>query len=238
MSVNQAPNPERESLSVVFLGSFNPRIFHPVWFEREGLTRPGELAAGISSDATDLLVTPDLSRCEIGPEVSIECLSNRLALNAATTLGEERLRELATGIILKLPHIPISAVGLNSVLVYEVPNHDDWHRIGDILAPKAEIWEPLMEGRPGMSVLRIEDFRPGPPPVRVWATVEPVREPHPPYRFQIHINWHGDIQPEPPEGASATEMASRFMVSEWDKARDFGAKLADKIFAVLHHSIP
>lgn len=56
--------------------------------------------------------------------------------------------------------------------------------------------------------------------------------------FLEHVNWHGDIQPQSPDGANATEMTSRFMVSEWDRARDFGAKLADRIFAALGHSIP
>lgn len=56
--------------------------------------------------------------------------------------------------------------------------------------------------------------------------------------FLEHVNWHGDIQPGSPDGANTTEMASRFMVSEWDKARDFGAKLGDRIFAALHRSIP
>jgi hypothetical protein len=223
---------------VVFLGSFNHRIFHPLWFERENLTRPGESAAAMASESGDLLVTPDLSRCEIGPEISIECLSNRLALNAATTLGEERLRELATGIIQRLPHTPITALGINSTAVYQVANEEIWHRVGDLLAPKTMVWEKVMEGRPGMAMLRVEDVRPGPPTVRVWATVEPVREPHPPYRFQIHVNWHGDLPQESPEGVVAAELATRFINSEWSKVLDFGTRLADRIFAVINTPAP
>ena len=237
MSENLAPNPERQTLSVVFLGSFNPRIFHPIWFERENLTRLGELAASLSEKKGELLITPDLSRCEIGPEISIECLTNRLALNAATTLGEERLRSLATGIIGKLPHTPITAIGLNHTLVYEVAKEDDWHRIGDILVPKDEIWGKVMEGRPGMAILRVEDFRPGPPAVRVWATIEPVREPHPPYRFQIHINWHGDISSESLDDANGAELASRFIGSQWETALDFGPRLADRLFQALRNTV-
>lgn len=228
-----APSPERQSLSVVFLGSFNPRIFHPTWFERENLIRPSELAQSLSEGNESLLITPDLTRCEIGPEISIECLTNRLALNAATTLGEERLRSLATRIIEKLPHTPITAVGLNHILVYEILREDDWHRIGDILVPKDDIWEKVMEGRPGLAILRVEDFRSGPPPVRVWATIEPVRESHPPYRFQIHVNWHGDIPQDSPNGDSRAELASQFIESQWESALDFGPRLADRIFQAL-----
>jgi hypothetical protein len=157
-----------------------------------------------------------------------------LALNAATTLGEERLRDLATGIIQRLPHTPVTALGINSTAVYQVATEALWHRVGDLLAPKTEVWEKVMEGRPGMAMLRVEDLRPGPPPVRIWATVEPVREPHPPYRFQIHINWHGELTPEASGAVAATEMATRFINSEWDKVLDFGAKLADRIFEALN----
>ena len=231
-----APSPERQSLSVVFLGSFNPRIFHPTWFERENLVRPSELTQSLSEGNEGLLVTPDLSRCEIGPEISIECLTNRLALHSATTLGEERLRSLATGIIEKLPHTPITSIGINHTLVYEISKEDDWHRIGDILVPKDDIWAKVMEGRPGMAILRVEDFRPGPPPVRIWATIEPIREPHPPYRFQIHVNWHGDIPQDSPDGESRAELASQFIDSQWESALDFGPTLADRLFQVLRNS--
>ncbi len=233
------PNPVKQTLSVVFVGSFNPRIFHPTWFEREGLTFPEEEAASLSeSKSNGPLVTPDLSRCDIGPEISIECLTSRLSINAATTLGEERLRSLATAILAKLPHTPITAVGINHSQVFDTRNEDEWHLLGDLLVPKDEIWSKVMEGRPGMAILRVEDSRPGPPPVRVWATVEPVRESHPPYRFAIHTNWHSDIPQNPPEQASPAELASDFVITQWDVALDFGRNLAKKLFENLRKPLP
>lgn len=44
----QTLSPSKQTLSIVFVGSFNPRIFHPTWFEREGLAFPGEDAASLS----------------------------------------------------------------------------------------------------------------------------------------------------------------------------------------------
>jgi len=239
MAEVKTPNPVKQTLSVVFVGSFNPRIFHPTWFEREGLAFPEEEAASLAETKTNgPLVTPDLSRCEIGQEISVECLTNLLSINAATTLGEERLRSLATAILAKLPHTPITAVGINHIQVFDTRNEDEWHRLGDQLVPKEEIWSKVMEGRPGMALLRVEDFRPGPPPVRVWATVEPVREPHPPYRFAINTNWHTDIPLNPPDQASQSELASDFVTTQWDVALDFGRNLAKKLFENLRKPQP
>ena len=178
-------------------------------------------------------MTPQVSRCNIGPEISIECLTNRLTLGSDTTLSEERLRSLASNIIAKLPHTPMTAVGINHTLVYEAASEAEWNRLGDVLVPKTEIWIQVMKERPGMALVRVEEFRPGPPPVRIWATIEPVREPHPPFRFKVHINWHGDIPANPPDGATGSGLASDFLNSQWEQALDFGPRLADRLFKVV-----
>lgn len=243
MAPAQTPSPVRQSLSIVFVGSFNPRIFHPTWFEREGLATPGEEAAGLSESTTKgknegPLVTPDLSRCEIGQEITVECLTNRLSINAATTLGEQQLRSLAAGILAKLPHTPVTAVGINHSQAFDTRDQEEWHRVGDLLAPKEDVWKQVMEDRPGLVTLRIEDQRPGPPPVRIWATVEPVRAPRPPYRFAIHTNWHSDLSPDSTNGASATELASDFIEAQWEPALDFGRGVAEKIFQKIREATP
>ena len=237
MAELQTPSPVKQTLSVVFVGSFNPRIFYPTWFVREGLAFPEEEAASLSETKSDgPLITPDLSRCDIGPEISIECLTDRLLISAATTLGEERLRSLATAVLAKLPHTPITAVGINRSQVFDTRNEDEWHRVGDLLVPKDKIWSEVMEGRPGLSILRVQEIRPGPPKVRVWATVAPVREPQPPYRISIDTNWHTDIPQNPPDQASQAsqaELASDFVATQWDVALDFGRNLSKKLFENL-----
>lgn len=234
MAEIQTPNPVKQTLSVVFLGSFNPRIFHPTWFQREGLVSAEEEAASLTdSKRNGPLVTPDLSRCEIGDEISLECMTDRMSINAATTLGEERLRTLAAVLLAKLPHTPITAVGINHLQVFDARDEAEWHRIGDLLVPKEEIWAKAMEGRLGMALVRVEDFRPGPPSVRVWATVEPVREPHPPFRFSMSTNWHNDIAKHLSEGVYPTELAADFIATQWEAALDFGRNLANTLFSKI-----
>lgn len=234
MAEIQMPIPVKQTLSVVFVGSFNPRIFHPAWFEREGLVSEEEETASLSeSKKNGPLVTPDLSRCEIGEEISLECLTDRLSINAATTLGEERLRTLAAAVLAKLPHTPITAVGINHAQVFDARDESEWHQIGDLLVPKDEIWSRAMLGRPGMVLVRVEDFRPGPPPVRVWSTIAPVRESRPPFRFSIDTNWHTDITQHRSEGANQAELAAEFVASQWETALDFGRNLAKTLFTKL-----
>lgn len=230
----QTPNPAKQWLSVVLLGAFNPRIFHPVWFQREGLLSADEEAESLSESRNDgPLVTPDLSRCQIGEEISLECMTDRLSVNAATTLGEERLRTLTAAILVKLPHTPITAVGINHSQVFDTRDEDEWHRVGDLLVPKQDVWAKVMQGRPGMALVRVEEFRAGPPPVRVLASVEPVRQAHPPYRFAIHTNWHTDLPAASGDDSNHADMAAEFVANQWETALDFGRKLAQILFADL-----
>jgi len=226
------PSPVKQSLSIVFLGSFNPRIFHPIWFMREGLALQEEVEASLAETKLESpIITPDLSRCDIGPEISVECQTGRLSLSAATMLGEERLRSIAAAILQKLPHTPVTAVGINHTQIFDCRDENEWHHVGDLLAPKGEIWSKVMEGRPGMVGLRVEEFRAGPPPVRIWATVEPVREVHPPYRFAIHTNWHTDISINANDAMNQSEIASQFVSSQWENVLDFGRNLAITLFS-------
>ena len=52
---------ERQGMSIVALGSFNPAIFHPIWFARQGLIRDAEAEAAeiqvVSPEVT--LVKPE-----------------------------------------------------------------------------------------------------------------------------------------------------------------------------------
>jgi hypothetical protein len=231
MVTEQTVNPSRESLSIVLLGSFNPRIFHPAWFVLEGLVQNEQVIDGISESNKDgPLVTPDLSRCEINQDVMVECLTDRFSINATTMLGEETSRALASAILSKLPHTPITAVGINHTQIIEARSEAEWHRIGDLLVPKEEVWSQVMENRPGMAVLRVEEYRQGPPPVRIWATIEPVRQKTPPYRISIHTNWHTDIPQNPADGLKSSEIAADFLTSQWEVALSFGRKLANVLF--------
>lgn len=44
--------PEIEGISVVFLGDFNPAIFHPEWFARHGLISEPDLKDSIAEVVT------------------------------------------------------------------------------------------------------------------------------------------------------------------------------------------
>jgi hypothetical protein len=41
---------------------------------------------------------------------------------------------------------------------FDVGGEENWHKIGDVLAPK-RLWQPHLRGRPGMKALQIEEAK-------------------------------------------------------------------------------
>ena len=120
--------------AIVVIGSFNPAIFTPDWLEKHELigsedadkARQGAMvvareAAQFETDWFVLQVTPE--------QFSITS-------NGALSPG---LKDLAVGALTLLPHTPATAMGINFFAHYKLPTTADYHKVGDVLAPK-DIW--------------------------------------------------------------------------------------------------
>jgi hypothetical protein len=141
--------PEIEAASIVVLGTFNPAIFHPLWFKMNNLIRPEE------ADSAKLEVTH--------PQISIFSLewcrlhveTGRFILNAANKASYGLILDLAVGTFSILEHTPITAVGFNRSMHFKMDSREKWHAFGHMVAPK-EVWSQIMT-RPGLRSLMMED---------------------------------------------------------------------------------
>ncbi len=72
---------------------------------------------------------------------TIQVLENQFVLQSKGALSPA-FTDLAAGTLTLLPHTPITAIGLNYVGHYRLQTENDYHRVGDVLAPKT-IWNEL-----------------------------------------------------------------------------------------------
>ncbi|MGY1842353.1 hypothetical protein [Modestobacter sp. SYSU DS0875] len=142
---------EREGVSVILLGSFNPKIFQPSWLAMHDL---------ISEDALEgasiELITNEVSIFSLG-WCDLEVLSDRLTLTSSATPSFESLRDLLAGAMRILSHTPVFAVGINMHAHISVSSEAAWHKFGHTLAPKEGIWDFLES--PGMLTVAIRSER-------------------------------------------------------------------------------
>jgi hypothetical protein len=212
--------PEAEGLQVMVIGSFNPAIFHPEWFLRQKLVGE-EDAKQAQVDVVGREVT-DIQLCGM----KLLCLDDRFSLGISNISHAARLQDFLLQIFALLPHIPITACGINPYAHYLVGDTEYWHKIGDTLVPKELVWKELFKERPGMQSLTIKVLRKGDFPGEVNLTVEPSAKFNP--GIFIRSNYHYPVT----SGAvhsGASELILKFLKAEWNTACAMARVVANQI---------
>jgi hypothetical protein len=214
--------PEAEGLEVAVLGSFNPAIFHPEWFLRYKLIGENDAKEAevnvVGSEVTDIQI------CGI----KLVCIKDRFSLGIANISHAARMQDLLLQIFTLLPHIPVTACGINPSVHFKISDTQYWHKIGHTLAPKELIWNDLKQlEKPGMRSLNITALRTGEFPGQTNITVEPSLR-FPPGLF-VQSNYH---YPVPAEAihTTAVELVLKFLKEEWNPACAMARIVANKIF--------
>ncbi len=212
--------PDAEGLEVVVIGSFNPAIFHPEWFLRQKLIGENDVKEA-QVDVVGKEVT-DVQICGI----KLICINDRISLGITNISHAARMQDFLIQIFTLLPHIPVTACGINPHVHYLVGDTQYWHKIGHTLVPKELIWNGLLE-KPGMQSVTVKAVRRGEFPGEINIKVEPS------FRFQpglfVQANYHYTL-PADTVHSGATENLLKFLKSEWNSACAEARIVADEIF--------
>lgn len=128
-----------ETLSLVYLGEFNPSIFHPSWLASKKLIREDE-----ADIANVEVVMNELSRFKIDDWLSFEVTRNRLELKTMKTPYFMPLKDLAVSVFKILGETPIKSVGINNVYDLTLKSKEDYLKFGDVLVPFVN-WADILE---------------------------------------------------------------------------------------------
>ena len=211
--------PEAEGLDVVLVGSFNPAIFHPEWFFRQGIVSEQDAKEAKVQD-----VSGEFTALQIGG-ILLQCVSDRFSLGTKNISNAERMQDLMRQTFSLLSHTPITACGINPHVHYLVGDIALWHKIGHTLAPKEPVWNDILE-KPGMQSLTIKSPRGGDFPGEINATVQPSAK-HRPGIF-VKVNYHYGLPGEAVH-AGAAELTLKFIEAEWKPACGMARKVTEKI---------
>lgn len=220
--------PDIEGFSIVFLGTFNPRIFHPSWFLQQGLLGENEVKSAYESE-DDVLTTPRLSqfaadwlRCRVAPD--------KLQLLTMQSDALENVRDVAQNILTILEHTPVVAFGFNRNVHYKMPDEESWHHLGDALVPKSN-WDALIYGRVGMQSVSVLSGPRERLPGRTRTTVEPSVRIHP--GVYIGVNDHYDVLPREDREVSSAVWSSTKISNIWADSMDLMNNIVDGIRGIV-----
>ncbi len=138
---NKTINIANKKVCVVLIGFFNPAMFHPIWFKSNKI---------INSSEIDLCI--EQKQCIISPEftlfhtdqLEVKVENNRFIM---TAMKEPfiNLMDTIKKTFENLNTIPTKAMGINFLAHYIMPDIENYHKIGDIIAPKEGIWNLLLK---------------------------------------------------------------------------------------------
>ena len=151
--------------SIVILGTFQASWITPASLAAEGLLGKDEALS-----ARTPLLTPDLSIFDAA-WLHAEITNNRVLFSTAEPAESIRLCDIANGVLALSPAPPVSAVGLNRNVHFQVASIKEWHAIGDKLVPKAD-WEDILS-LPGTRALVLMGTRTDNFVGHVQITIEP-----------------------------------------------------------------
>lgn len=199
----------------MLVGSFNPAIFQPEWFARQGLLSQEQV------DAADVkIIVPEICHFET-EQVVLQVTHGRFLAASKQNANPVPLRDLVRGTFFVLEHTPVTALGMNRQMHFPLASEEAWHEVGDRLAPK-DGWEGLLEGRPGLASLSMTTYHAEPTSSKYTVRVEPSSL----IKFGIYFetNDHNEAPKiEPLRGAL------KILDEKWEEATIYASRIANRI---------
>ena len=120
---------ERSHWSVVLLGSFNPAIFHPSWFEMH------DVISNQVAEAADVqVVHNEISIISLG-DISINVEASKFQVETSVA-PEIRILDFVSKVFGDvLPHSKIKSFGINKSVHFRAPSQEKRTEMGRLLAP-------------------------------------------------------------------------------------------------------
>ncbi|MHB8391134.1 MAG: hypothetical protein ACYDBH_16385 [Acidobacteriaceae bacterium] len=139
--------------AIIAVGRFNPAIFSPDWLEANSLIGRSDADSVRDNNQGSLIVSHQVTSFET-KWFSLQVLANQFSLTSKDALSPA-FRDLAVSIFQLLPHTPVTAVGLNFMGHFKLASDEEYHNVGDALAPKG-IWNTLFPNEiAGLTTLSI-----------------------------------------------------------------------------------
>jgi len=202
--------------SAVLVGSFNPAIFHPEWLARHNLIPVDDLEG-----AKVEIVHQDISKFFLD-WLGIDVLRNKFIARTNDPSKFDPLRDLVISIFKILDHTPVKQLGMNLIIDYEIFTEDNWHKIGDVLAPK-NIWAKSLPERIGLKTLTVHSPRKDDFEGFIQVSIGPTES----NKFQVRINVNNHIELDLKEKEIKLN-PSELVAEKWDHAIGFAKEISDR----------
>ena len=143
--------PKIKEHSIVLVGNFNPQIFQPAWFASQGLLSESEIdAVKIEIIHSSVVIFNTSSNW-----MRLEVTNDKFIVRTSQEPYDVVIRDLIIGTFDLLRYTPITQMGINREMHFQLKSEEEWHNAGHLLTPK-EIWEGIFK-KPGMMSVQMRE---------------------------------------------------------------------------------
>jgi len=222
------PDASVDEVTVVLIGDFNPKIFHPMWFAHHRILREAE-----ADDATIEVIHADVASFTT-EWLTVQVLRDRFTAGVKAEVYRSHLGDLVRNVFSLLSHSPVRQMGINATFRLRFKSDDDWHAFGDMILPKSP-WAGVLE-KPGLLSTNVQGTRADRHRGLVNVTVEPdTRRPgDASVRYNDHFEKPLETSDEPGKVASAgwaLEILQEDFDASYERAKHMAKKLVDNFIA-------
>lgn len=176
-----------ESLSIVFIGDFNPVIVQPFWLSSKGLIREDE-----ASNAKVDIIHNELVKIE-WDWVSLEISKQRFELKSNKKPYFETVKDLSINIFTILKETPIRSIGINHIFDLSLLTSSTYYEFGNKLSPLT-LWNDSLNDARLLQIEILEDNRHDSRKGWYRVRISPSDQKHINFGIAININDHLDCE--------------------------------------------
>jgi hypothetical protein len=212
-------NLEAYTLSIVFIGDFNPAIVQPFWLANRKLIREQE-----AQNADVRMIHNDLAIFDIG-WVFFNVSRYRFEVKTTQEPYFEAVRDLIIEIFRILKETPLTSIGINHLRYFDLKDKDRYYHFGNKIAP-LNLWNDHLNDPRLLSFEIIETQREDKlkGQTRIRIQQPDIKIPSS-FGVLININDHIDIE----EGSTAIKTLSTNWSLSFDRIDKITESLWDKI---------
>ncbi len=118
-----------DKASIVLLGSFNPRIFHPEWLINR------QIVDSWNYNDESIICVPDFTQIHLPDSRTLTVYINRFILESTLASNNLALADLVTNIFVRLPETPLEKLGMNYSATIHLRDQGSWRNFGKNFAP-------------------------------------------------------------------------------------------------------
>ena len=138
----------------------------------------------------------------------------------------ELIRDMTISTFNLLSHTPVSQLGINTEMHFDLKTEEKWHTLGHRLAPKDPYWSNTMIS-PGMLSVAIEGLRPDEYKGKINVEIRPSKKVQ--FGVSIRVNDHYEVG-NSREIIGADEII-KIMENEWDNAQERAFEIIGGVLA-------